>query len=112
MKIAISSSGKDMESRVHEFFGRSPNFIIATLENGKIAGTVVIENTVTDQTRGAGTSSAKIVADQGVYAVIAGNVGPRAMEVFFQFGIKIYISSGTVKSAIDDFLGGKLKEIK
>lgn len=111
MKIAISSSGTGLDSKVYEFFGRAPNFIIATIKDGKLHDFISISNVVSDQTRGAGVSSAKLVADHGVEAVISENIGPRAMEVFTQFGIKAYRASGKVSSAINDFAEGRLEKI-
>jgi predicted Fe-Mo cluster-binding NifX family protein len=39
-------------------------------------------------------------------------VGPRAFSVFGQFGIKIYQGQGKIKDVIQDFIDGKLAEIK
>ena len=112
MKIALSSSGKDINSNLSEVFGRCPYFVIVEIEDKKVKGFETTENTSVNQTGGAGISVAKIVAGKNVNAVITGNVGPRALEVLKQFNIQVYSGVGLIKDAIQKFIEGKLKEIK
>jgi len=112
MKIAVSSMGKNLADSVSEVFGRSPYFIIAEIENGKIKETEIIENKGADQTGGAGISAAQLMAEKNVNAVISGNVGPRALNVLRQFNIKVYYGDGVIKEALQEFIDGKLKEIE
>ena len=112
MKIAISSTGKEMESQVDTRFGRCPYFIIVDIENKKIKGKKIIKNEAMAQRGGAGISAAEVVGNEKVSAVITVNIGPRAVGIIQQLGIKIYQAQGTVKEVIQNFIGGKLKEIK
>ena len=112
MKIAISSTSKNIEDKIDETFGRCLYFIIAEIEDGKIKGIEAIENENINQTTGAGVSTAQLVAGKEIEAVITGNVGPRALDVLNQFNIKIYVGGGSVKKSIQDFIDNKLKEIK
>jgi len=111
MKIAISSVGKNIESKVSDIFGRCPYFIIAEIENKKIGKTEVIKNESTDQMSGAGIATAQLIAEKNVRAVITGNVGPRALNVLKQFKIEIYSGEGIVKDVLQAFIEGKLKKI-
>lgn len=111
MKIAISSTGKDLEDNVDERFGRCPYFIIVEIENKKIKSSKTIENTATAQMGRAGISAAEIVANEKVEAIITVNIGPRAFDVFSQFGIKLYQAPGKIKDVIKQFIDGKLKAI-
>ena len=111
MKIAISSTGKDLESQVDARFGRCSHFLIVEIENKEIKSVKAIENTAASQMGGAGISAAEIVANEKVKIVITANVGPRAFSVFGQFGIKIYQGQGKIKDVVQEFLDGKLKEI-
>ncbi len=111
MKIAISSTGKDLESEVDARFGRCSYFLIVDVENNQIKNFEAIENTAKAQMGGAGMTSGEIVAKQGVDAVITFNLGPRAFSVFEQFGIKIYQGEGKIKNVIQDFLDKKLKKL-
>jgi len=111
MKIAISSVGKNIESKVSDIFGRCPYFIIAEIENKKIGKTEAIKNESTDQMSGAGIATAQLIAEKNVRAVITGNVGPRALDVLKQFKIEIYSGEGIVKDVLQAFIEGKLKKI-
>jgi|AntAceMinimDraft_18_1070375.scaffolds.fasta_scaffold08120_3 predicted Fe-Mo cluster-binding NifX family protein len=112
MKIAISSTGKNIDDKIDETFGRCPYFIIAEVEDGKMGKIETIENKNINQTTGAGVSTAQLVAEKEVEAIITGNVGPRALDVLNQFNIKIYIGKGNIKEAINSFINNELEEIK
>lgn len=111
MKIAISSTGRGMESSVDARFGRCPYFILADIENGRVKGTETIENTSAKQMGGAGITAAELVAEKGVKAVITVNMGPRAFSVFQQLGIEVYRGEGRVKDVIRKFAKGELKSM-
>jgi predicted Fe-Mo cluster-binding NifX family protein len=112
MKIAISSSGKNLTDKVSEIFARCPYFIIAEIENQKIVKTEIIENESTNQMSGAGISAAQLMAEKNVKAVITGNVGPRAFNVLKQFNIEVYQGEGKVKEVIEKFIEGKLEKFE
>jgi len=112
MKIAVSSTGKNIDSNVADVFGRSPYFIIVEIEDREIKRIEIIENKSTEQMSGAGISAAQLMAEKNVNAVITGNVGPRAFDVLNQFNIGIYIGNGTIKKVLQEFINGKLKKTK
>jgi predicted Fe-Mo cluster-binding NifX family protein len=112
MKIAISSTGKDLNSQVDVRFGRCPYFIIVETKGKEIKSSKAMENTATSQAGGAGISAAELVGNQKVDAVITGNLGPRAFDVLSQLDIDIYQASGTVKEAVKQLIEGKLTKIQ
>jgi predicted Fe-Mo cluster-binding NifX family protein len=114
MKIAISSTGKTLESEIDARFGRCNYFLIVETdkENKKIKNVNVIENTAQAQSGGAGITSAQIVANEKPDAIITINTGPRAFQVLNQLNIKIYQGEGIIKEVLQKFLDGKLNEIK
>jgi len=73
MKIAITSTGKTLDSQVDPRFGRAAYFVIIDNETMDFS---VIENESVAAAGGAGISSAKVVIDTGVEAVLTGNCGP------------------------------------
>jgi predicted Fe-Mo cluster-binding NifX family protein len=111
MKIAISSTNKNIDSNTSDVFGRCPYFIIAEIEDGEIKKTETIENKNTDQTSGAGISTAQLITEKNVNAVITGNVGPRALDVLKQFNIDVYSGNGVIKEVLHEFIDGKLEKI-
>ncbi len=112
MKIAISSTGKDMESQVDVRFGRCPYFMLVDLEGKDVKRTEAIENTATSQMGGAGISASQLVADKGAKAVITGNVGPRASSVFQQLDIDVYQGTGTIKQVVGKFVNNELEKMQ
>ncbi len=111
MRIAISSTNKNIGSDVSDIFGRCPYFIIAEIKDDKIEKTEAIENKNTDQNSGAGISTAQLMAEKNVNAVITGNVGPRAIDVLKQFNIEVYSGKGVIKNVLQEFINKKLKKI-
>ena len=111
MKLAISSTGKTLESEIDARFGRCLYFLIVEIENKKIKNVKTVENTAKAQMGGAGIRAGEIVANEKVDAIITTNLGPRAFSVFEQFGIKIYSGQGKIKDVIQDFIDDKLTEL-
>ena len=111
MKIAISSTDKNIESELDARFGRCNYFLIVEIEDNKVKDFKAIENTAKSQMGGAGIVAGEIVAKQKVDAIITVNIGPRAFSVFEQFKIKIYQREGKIKKVVQDFLDKKLKEL-
>lgn len=108
MKIAISSTGKELSDNVAELFGRCPYFVIAEIENGEVAKADAIKNDNENQASGAGMSAAKLLAENDINVVIARTIGPRAMDVLRQFNIEVYNGEGLVKEVIQKFIDKKL----
>lgn len=111
MKIAVSSTGKSLDGKVNDVFARCPYFVVVEIENEKIQKTEIIENRISDQLGQAGISAAQLMAENNVKAVIAKNIGPRAMDALNQFNIEIYYGDGVIEKILQEFIGNKLKKI-
>ena len=106
MKVAVSAAGKNLESIIDERFGRCRYFIILETDDMRYE---VIENSNADLSTSAGIQSASLVASKGVEAVITGNCGPKAMQVFAATTIKVIIGQhGMVKDVVEKFKRGQL----
>ncbi|OYT35009.1 MAG: diguanylate cyclase [Candidatus Aenigmarchaeota archaeon ex4484_52] len=112
MKIIISSTGDKIDDLLDARFGRCPYFIVVEIENKKIKTINAIKNIAMAQMTGAGINAAQIVANENPDAIITTNIGPRAFDVFEQFNILIYCGSGKIKDVIQEFIDGKLTQIK
>ena len=111
MKIAIASSGKNLDSPVDARFGRCPYYLIVDNKNDEFEA---IENTAGQGFRGAGISAAQMVANKGVKAIIAGNFGPNAINVLSTSGIKIFTTSDlsmTAKKALEQYKKNELRQV-
>ena len=77
MKVAVSSSGKDLNAELDPRFGRCSHFLIIETDNMNVEAFV---NENASLGGGAGIQSAQFVASQKVKAVITGNCGHKAMQ--------------------------------
>jgi predicted Fe-Mo cluster-binding NifX family protein len=109
MKIAITTSGKDLNAPLDGRFGRAPLFLIYDLEAKTF---VIIDNEQNlNAAQGAGIQSAQNITRLGVKALVTGHCGPKAFRVLQAAGIKIYnTSAATVSEALDLYIAGKLTE--
>ena len=108
MKIAITSTGKTLDSQVDQRFGRAAYFLVIDSDTMDFS---VIENESVAAAGGAGITSAKSVIDAGAEAVLTGNCGPNAQRTLSAAGVKLFTgAAGTIKEAIELFKNGKLTE--
>ena len=110
MKVAITSQGKELSSKIDLRFGRAKWIIVVDDETGNFAAhdNVVNLNAV----QGAGIQTGQNIANLDVEVVITGNVGPNAFKTLNTAGVKIFLAEKqTVQEAIDSLKAGKLKEV-
>jgi predicted Fe-Mo cluster-binding NifX family protein len=108
MKVAVTSSGKTLDSSVDPRFGRAPYFVVVDVESGAFGVHDNARNL--NAAQGAGVQSAATVSDLGVDAVITGHCGPNAFRALKAAGIAVVVGAqGSVKDAVEQFKKGKLK---
>ena len=109
MKIAVTSTGRTLESAMDPRFGRAEFFIVVDTET--MAFEVRENSQNLDLPQGAGIQAGKNVADTGARAVITGNLGPKAYHVLNAAGIRTVTGvSGTVQEAVRRFKAGELED--
>jgi len=108
MKIAITTSGQDLDAPVDPRFGRARAFIIYDTHSGEWS---VLDNTQNlNAPQGAGIQSGRAVVNAGVLAVLTGNCGPRAFATLSACKIAVYTGvAGSVREAIEKFEAGQLR---
>ncbi|MDP2839065.1 MAG: NifB/NifX family molybdenum-iron cluster-binding protein, partial [Syntrophales bacterium] len=88
MKVAITASGEDLNSKVDRVFGRARYFVITDPEGTNVK---VLENSQNvNAAQGAGIQSARQIANKSVDIVLTGNVGPNAFRALEAVSIKVY----------------------
>ena len=98
MKIAITSTGKDLDSEICPRFGRADYFIIVDPETLEFSA---FDNPNNKAVGGAGIQSSQIMINQDVEAVLSGRVGMNAFRVLESAGIAVYENvQGSVKDAV------------
>ena len=110
MKIAISSDGETIESKIDQRFGRCKYFLIVNTEDKE--NVTAVENEGAIEGHGAGIKAAQQIGELGVEIVITGSLGPNATGVLDKLEIKAYHASGIVKEAVESFEKDELEEIK
>lgn len=110
MKITLSSTGEDMKAGLDRRFGRCACFVVYDTETDAVE---VLRNPAGESGGGAGIKAAQIVVGTGAEAVITGNIGPNALDVLRQAGMKCFTAnSTTLEKAVSDYQAGRLSEIK
>jgi len=106
MILAISAAGTDVSSQVDPRFGRCRYFVFFDTETKRVEAE---PNAAGQAGGGAGVQAAQQVANKGAGVVLTGNVGPNAHQALSAAEITVHTGmSGSVKDAIDCYLGGKL----
>ena len=106
MKVAVSSSGRDLHAQLDPRFGRCAFFMIVETDDMSFEA---FDNESIGLGGGAGIQSAQFVASKGVKAVITGNCGPNAVQTLSAAGIELFTGqAGTVKEGVERYLNGDL----
>ncbi|MBN2251774.1 MAG: NifB/NifX family molybdenum-iron cluster-binding protein [Candidatus Altiarchaeota archaeon] len=105
MKIAVPSAGKGgLDDMVGEHFGRVSTYTIIDSESGTVR---VIENT--SHHMGGQGYPPEILADAGVEVMLCQGLGMRAIQMFTEKGIQVYIDAqGKVSDALQKWKEGAL----
>ncbi|CAG7840590.1 diguanylate cyclase [Clostridium novyi B str. ATCC 27606] len=110
MKIAVSSTGKELKDLMDDRFGRCTYFVIYDNETSK---TKFIENQGHKTGAGAGIAAAQQILDEDINIIITGYLGPNAFDVFKGSGIEAFkCSDVTVGEAIELYRNNKLEKLE
>lgn len=100
MKICIPIEGM----MVSQHFGHTPEFLIVTIDDGKILSKKVEKSPGHEP-----GLLPKLMASWGVTTVITGGLGKRALDMFDERKIEVISGvTGTADEALNAFLEGKL----
>lgn len=107
MKIAVTCSGKKLEDKLDQRFGRAPYFLLVDSDTMKYT---VIDESSDKPTGGAGIAAAQNLLDKGVETVITGQLGPNAFRVLQAAGLDLY--QGIPVSAEDSIRAWKENKLE
>jgi len=101
MKIAVSASGREINSPVEPRFGRCQQFLIIDPESMEYE---VLDNPNMAASGGAGIQTAQLLASHSVQAVITGNCGPNAFMTLEAAEIQVFTgASGSIQEAVERY---------
>src|SRR4030043_1201955 len=95
MKVAITSTGNNLESKLDQRFGRCSYFVIYDLET---KGIEFIPNPNKDTQEGAGPASLQLVASYNVQKIISGEFGIKIKSLLDSLKIQMIVLKEPEKS--------------
>ena len=107
MRLAITSTGKELDSNLDPRFGRTAFFILVDPDTMDFEAVENSQNFNLPQ--GAGIQAGKTIVDHHVDVLITGHCGPKAFKVLQQADVQVVTGAhGTVSDAITQFKNGDL----
>ena len=109
MRIVVSADNKEgLDSIVAPHFGRCAHYVVVDVDGGQVAQVQTVDNPFYD-----GHEPGQVpgfIHSLGADVMLAGGMGGRAIMFFQQFGIEgVTGAAGTVRQALERYLGGELK---
>lgn len=111
MLIAIAAEDDNgLAGQVSMHFGRCPYYVLAEIEDGKIAGSRVEKNIHFGNHQPGQMPT--YIRDLGANVILAGGMGPRAVDMFQRYGIEVATGAvGNVGRVLEAYLRGDLQGI-
>ena len=112
MRIAISADTNDgLDSVVGAHFGRCPYFALVNVENTEVTEVNLVTNPFFANHEPGQVPG--FINSQGANVMLAGGMGRRAVMFFEELGIEVVTgAAGTVRQALESYLGGNLSGFK
>lgn len=107
MKIAVTSTGQDLDSPVDPRFGRAAYILIVDTDRMEVDVLNNADNV--NAFKGAGIQAATMISDNHAEVLLTGYCGPNAFKALEAAKIRVAGDvSGTVREALEAFSAGKL----
>ena len=109
MRVAISADDSNgLDSVVSPHFGRCPYYVLVDLGGQEVSRVSAVENPYYGHHQPGQVPG--FIQSQGGDVMVAGGMGRRAIGFFQQYGIQAVTgASGTVRHALEQYLGGVLQ---
>ena len=102
MKIAITSTGRTLESEIDQRFGRANFFLVIDTDTEDVQ--VIDNHQNLNVDHWTGIQAAETVVNKGVEVVITGHCGPNAFMVLKEAAVKVVVGiQGTVGQVVEKF---------
>jgi len=98
MKVAITSNGNSLDSKLDKRFGRCSYFVIYDTETN---GMEFLPNPNKEALEGAGPASVQLIASKGVKKVVSGEFGIKVKSIFDSLQIQLIVVNDPEKEVGD-----------
>ena len=107
MKVAVTSTGIDLDAQVDPRFGRAAYIII--VDSATLEFEVVDNKENVDALKGAGIQAARMISEKKAEVLLTGFCGPNAFKVLEAANIGVASNAeGSVREALKAYLNGDL----
>ena len=107
-RIAVAcDDNQGLDGQISQHFGRCPYYLIVDVEGDEIVKTDTIANPYYNQhTPGV---VPEFISEQGANVLIAGGIGPRAIDMFASLGIEVVSGiAGNAGDIVEAYLKGEV----
>ncbi len=111
-KIALAcEDNQGMNGQVSQHFGRCPYYLLIEVEGSEIKKTDAVDNPYYDNHIPGMVP--KFINEQGVNVMIAGGMGPRAIDLFSDLGIEVVTGAvGNTENVLKAYLKGEISGVE
>jgi len=111
-KIALAcEDNKGLNGQISQHFGRCPSYLIVDVEGNEIKKSDIISNPYYENHIPGMVP--KFISEQGTNVMIAGGMGPRAIDMFSNFGIEVVTGAiGNVGNVLKAYLQGEISGVE
>ena len=111
-KIALAcEDNQGLEGQISQHFGRCPSYLIVAVEGNEVKKTDIVDNPYFDNHIPGKVP--QFIKEQGAQVMIAGGMGPRAIDMFSNFGIEVVTGAiGNTKNVLHAYLQGEITGVE
>ena len=111
-KIALAcEDNQGLDGQISQHFGRCPYYLLVEVEGSEIKKTDAVDNPYYDDHIPGMVP--KFINEQGVNVMVAGGMGPRAIDMFSNFGIEVITGAvGNTGNVLQAYLKGEISGVE
>jgi len=111
-KIALAcEDNKGLNGQISQHFGRCPSYLVVDVEGNEIKKSDIISNPYYENHIPGVVP--KFISEQGASVMIAGGMGPRAIDMFSNLGIEVVTGAiGNVGNVLKAYLQGEISGVE
>lgn len=109
--IALAAEDeKGLDGNMSMHFGRCPAYVVVEVDGDKVGEARVVRNPYYDAHQPGAVP--QFIHGLGANVILAGGMGPRAIDLFTNYGIKVATGvAGNVRRVLEAYLQGKVQGI-